>query len=59
MLRTSICFLLFQKISARKAEECDYIHSAAGHGRNFGKLIDGLNPGFSDLQTLYSVNIFK
>lgn len=48
MLRTSIYFLLSQKISTRKEEECDYLHSAVGHVRNFGKLMDGLNPGFSD-----------
>ena len=48
MLRTSIYFLLSQKISTRKEEECDYLHSAVGHVRNFGKLMDSLNPGFSD-----------
>ena len=48
MLRTSIYFILSQKISTRKEEERDYLHSAAGHVRNFGRLMDGLNPGFSD-----------
>lgn len=65
LLGTSIC-LLSQKISTRKEEEYAYFRSATGHMRNSGKLLDGLNPGFSgpssrqkDLQNLESINTLQ